>query len=79
MQITELRQLILDCCNDVVFTFNGKRSGISSEVQDYQPTFFVWHGADSKQYSNVDVMLQDTFFSGKSIADLIELIEFEIV
>lgn len=76
MTKAELKQIILECCNDVLFTYNGKESGITSEVNVYVPTFHVWHGSDTKDYSNIDDLMSDNFFSNKSIDDLIDDVEF---
>ena len=72
MSKADLKQIILDCCNDVVFTYGGKKSGITSEVKDYVPTFYAWHGSKTKQYKDVDELLADTFFGGKSLIDLLD-------
>ena len=76
MSKTELQSVIQGCCNDVLFEYNGKSSGITSEVKDYVPTFQVWHGKETKEYSSVKDLMADTFFSGKSINDLIGKVEF---
>lgn len=76
MTKAELKQIIQDCCNDVLFVYNQKNSGITSDVKEYVPTFHVWHGTESKDYSNVDELMSDPFFSGKSINELISEIEF---
>ena len=70
MSITHLKNIIAECCNDVLFTYNGKKSGVTAEVEDSVPTFQVWHGSDIKEYSDVDVLMADKFFSGKSLNDL---------
>ena len=75
----ELRQVIVNCWNDVVFTYNDKASGVTSEVHDSVPTFQVWHGDDYKYYSDVDVLMADRFYSGKSINELIETVEFWVL
>lgn len=76
MSKSELKQIILDCCNDVVFSYSGKESGITSEVKDYVPTFYAWHGSKTKEYHDVDELMTDSFFGGKSIADLIGKVDF---
>lgn len=38
MNAKELRQIISDCCNDVIFRYN-KSSGITSEVKNSIPIF----------------------------------------
>lgn len=78
MNIADLKNVILDCCNDVIFTYNGKKSGVTAEVNDSVPTFQVWHGSDMKNYKDVDALLSDEFFSGKSINDLADKINFTI-
>lgn len=77
MSKSELKRIILDCCNDVLFTFDGKASGITSEVKDYVPTFHAWHGSKTKRYADVDELMSDTFFGGKSIIDLIGKVKFQ--
>ena len=39
MTKTELKNVIADCCNDVVLTYLGKPSGITSEVNHYIPKY----------------------------------------
>lgn len=70
MNRDELKNIIMECCNDVLFSYNRKQSGITSEVKDSVPTFQVWHGSDTKEYTSVDDLMEDKFFSGKSINDL---------
>ena len=78
MNKSELKKIIAECVNDVIFTFNKKRSGITAEVNNSAPTFQVWHGSDMKEYSNVEELFDDKFFSGKSISDLVGVVEFTI-
>ena len=79
MSAAALKDIISGCCNDVIFTYNGKKSGITAEVRDSVPTFQVWHGSDMKEYKDVDALMRDRFFSGKSINDLAERIVFSIL
>ena len=76
MTVDSLTSTIQNCINDIIFFYNGKQSGITSTVHQYQPTFQAWHGDKTKEYSNVDDMLQDKFYSGKSLLDLIDSVEF---
>lgn len=76
MSAKELKAIIADCCNDVVFTYNGKKSGITSEVNNHVPTFQVWHGDNTKEYDNVDDVMNDKFYSGKSINELLTEVDF---
>lgn len=74
-----LFQIISECVNDVVFVYNGKKSGVTSEVEDSVPTFQVWHGNEVKEYSTVDDVMNDPFYSGKSINDLLNKVDFMFV
>lgn len=78
MSKAELKQIILGCLDDVLFTYNKKASGITSDVKDYAPTFHAWHGSATKDYKNVDDLMSDPFFSGKTINDLIDEVEFTL-
>lgn len=79
MKIDDLKAKILSCCNDIVFEYNGIKSGITSEVHNSVPTFQVWHGDKTKEYQNVDDVISDNFYSGKSITDIIENTDFKYV
>ena len=76
MTLRNLKKIISDCCNDVIFTYNEKMSGVTSEVHNRIPTFQVWHGDSIKEYSDVDEVLTDKFYSGKSINELIKIVDF---
>ena len=76
MSEDKLLKIISECCNDVLFTYNGKASGVTATVTNYKPTFQAWHGDDVKEYSNVDDVMKDKFYSGKSINDLIDKVNF---
>jgi hypothetical protein len=36
----------------------------------------VWHGSETKEYGNVDDVMNDKFYSGKSINDLVGVVDF---
>ena len=48
MSADELRDEIAVQWNDVEFIYNGKRSGVTSEVHDYIPIFAMWYGEKEK-------------------------------
>jgi hypothetical protein len=76
MKIADLKDIISQCVNDVLFSYNGKDSGITSEVHDYTPTFHMWYGEKIKDFHGVDELVNDKFFDGKSISDLVTEIDF---
>ena len=65
-----LFQIIRECVNEVVFVYNGKKSGVTAEVEDSVPTFQVWHGDETKEYRTADEVMNDPFYSGKSLNEL---------
>jgi len=75
----QLKQIISDCWNEVVFTYNGKQSGVTSEVENSIPTFQVWHGQKIKYYSDVDELMEDKFYSGKPLNELVGEIEIQVL
>ena len=79
MNKDELKQIISDCCNDIVFSYNNMPSGVTSEVENSIPTFQVWHGEDTREYGNIDAVMNDPFYSGKSLNDLAEKIDIDVL
>lgn len=71
--IKKAMEIIEEGCNDVIFDFNGLKSGVTSEVEDSIPTYQLWHGDSWKEYDNLNELMEDKFFSGKSLNELIEL------
>lgn len=73
---SDLQSIISECCSEVLFTYNGKRAGVTSIVNNYIPLFQAWYGQDTKEYSTVDALMSDPFFDGKTLAELAEVVEF---
>jgi hypothetical protein len=78
MSINELRQILSDDYSDVSFVYKGKNCGITSEVHDYVPKYEAWFGEHIKEYDNVDKLLIDNFYDGKSLIELASIVEFEV-
>lgn len=78
MNKNNLKHIISECCNDIHFNYNGLDSGITSEIANYVPKFQAWHGEKTKEYKSVDDVINDKFYSGKSLIDLIGIVDFEI-
>lgn len=79
MNKDELRQILSDCYNDISFSYRGLMSGVTVEVRDYIPTYQAWHGDDTKEYGNVDEVLNDKLYSGKSLNELAEEVEIDVM
>ena len=79
MKKNEIKQTISECCNDLLFTYSGKDAIITSTVKDYAPTFEVTYGDKTKKYNNVDDVMSDKFYNGKSINDLADTTDIEFI
>lgn len=77
----EFMRCILDLGNDAIFDYNGKKAGLSSQVKNYVFSFQVWYGNQTKEYGTVELetIMADPFFDGKSINDLLEEITIYFV
>ena len=67
MSSTDLKEALLFEFWDIHFTFNGLPCGVEVEVHDSMPSFEGWYGNKSKKYTNVDMLIHDKFFGGKSL------------
>lgn len=72
MTAKELKQIIEECCNDVYFDFNGKKCGVTSTVENSVPNYQAWCGDAIKYYGDrIDDVMNDKFYDGQSLCDLI--------
>ena len=77
MTLAELRTALYVDCSDVHFNYHNKFAGIEITAEDGVVTYEAWFGDKSKLYHNVDAVIADEFFDGKSLADLLaEGVEF---
>lgn len=76
MSADELRDEISEQWNDVEFIYNGKQSGISPESHDSVPVYYMWYGNKEKEYSDIDEVMSDKFFDGKSLSEIAEIVEY---
>lgn len=74
----DIREALDNCCEDVYFTYNGKMSGVTATINDSVPLYQAWHGEEVKYYPTVDAVMEDKFYGGKSILDLIGMIDIGI-
>ncbi len=78
MSKEDIIRIISDCCNDIYFNYNGKPSGITSEVHNSIPKFQAWHGEQVKYYDDIKSVITDPFYSGCSILELLDKVNISI-
>ncbi|MCI8992292.1 MAG: hypothetical protein HFG80_06130 [Eubacterium sp.] len=76
MNADELRDEISEQCNDVSFNYNGKSAGIFPKVHDSISIYVVCFGDEEKEYSDIDEVMSDKFFDGKSLAEIAEIVQY---
>lgn len=69
---------IMEFGNDVTFLYNDKKCGICSVVENSIFSFQAWYGKEIKEYgqNSIETVMQDKFFDGKSINELLDVVEF---
>ena len=78
MTLKDLRRYcVSENYNTLVFSYAGKDSGVEPTAHNSVISFKAWHGDATKDYTNVDALLTDKFFSGKSLSDLVKTVDFE--
>ncbi len=76
MNAQELKKIISNCLDTVTFTYDNKSCGVDSTVSNATPTFEMWFGdSQIKYFSNVDDLMNDKFFNGKSLKEICQNVE----
>ena len=79
MTAKDLKERMIQSYNDIIFTYGGKRSGITAENRNQQHLYQIWHGNDTKIYDDAEELLSDPVFSGSCLKDVAETIRFSIL
>lgn len=74
MKAKELKNLILSLTQDVVFEYDGKVACINpwneSKIE-------VGYDNEIKTYNNIDDVMNDPFYHGKSLVEIVETLNIE--
>ena len=74
MTAQEIKNLILSLVQDVVFEYNGLSCCINP-WSDHK--FEVGYGDEAKTYSDIDTLMNDRIFDGRSLSEISNEIEIE--
>ncbi|MCD7777427.1 MAG: hypothetical protein LUH47_02860 [Clostridiales bacterium] len=76
-----IRDAIIKNANDIYFDYNGKHAGIESSAKNGIITYEMWFGIGdtfkNKTSQNIDEVFRIKFFDGKSLIDLLNIVEFD--
>lgn len=75
MTVKELKHCIVNNANDLYFMYNGKNCGIEQTVRESVAIYEIWCGKETKQHQSLNELLSDKFFDGKSISELLDIVE----
>lgn len=57
------------------FIYKGKKCGVEPETENSVTTYCMWYGEVWKDYKDVDTLLDDKFFDGWSLTDILPRVE----
>ena len=72
MTLEEFVAILSDEYATAEFEYNGKRCGIEPETSDSNTTYAMW-----KDYSDIDDLLSDDFFDGRSLRDIFDSVDVQ--
>ncbi|MFC6176943.1 hypothetical protein ACFQAV_08830 [Companilactobacillus huachuanensis] len=78
MTIDELKEKIIDEGSGYTFRYGEKLCGMEPIVEKGVFTFGAWSGDKNKDYADIDDLMTDKFYSGKSIEELLNNNDIEL-
>lgn len=76
MNANELRATIDECINCITFEYKGKKCGVECvSLLDGIPDFDMWYGDKVETYHDVDTVMNEAFFDGKSLAEICGILD----
>ena len=79
MNIEQLKFKIIDEMCGYTFTYKGEPCGMEPIVESGVFTFGAWSGDKNKDYTDIDELMTDKFYSGKSLTELIDTVELDFI
>lgn len=78
-RVAFLRYGLAEGLSDLEFEYNGVQSVVELEIHDGKRTFQAWNGEEDKCYDDVEEVLSDKFYNGRSIKDIANETDFWFV
>jgi hypothetical protein len=75
MKINYLKSEVAKDYQDIYFRYKGKRCGIESTVDGPIIIFTMWFGEKWKDFSDIDDLVNESFFDGKTLRDICDKLD----
>ena len=75
MTSKEIRTIIGDSYSDFSFSFKGKIGGVLISAKDGKVTWLLWYGEQEKKLHDINDVMSEKMFEGKSLEDIAGEIE----
>lgn len=75
MSKKEFLEELITNWNEPTFEYKNKPCGIKLAALNGNYTFTMWYGDNAKKYSDVDELMSDKFFNGRSLDDILSEID----
>ena len=72
MRALDLKERINSLCTHIPFTYNGKDCGVDPFNEKH---FDMWCGEDYMEAHSIDEVMDNPFFDGKALKDIVDQIE----
>lgn len=71
MSKKEFLQNLTESYGTAEFNYKGKKCGVEPETENSITTYCMWYGESWKDFSDVDSLMSDKFFDGRSLDDIL--------
>lgn len=78
MTIDKLKDAVIGCGNSLYFTYHGEAAGIEPTVKNSVFSYEMWHGTKYRSANDFDEMVNDKFFDGKSLLDIMNQVTLDL-
>ncbi|WP_334330154.1 hypothetical protein [Companilactobacillus sp. HBUAS59699] len=78
MNMDQLKFKVIDEMCGYTFNYENQPCGMEPEVENGVFTFGAWSGDKNKDYTDIDELMIDKFYSGKSMIELLNNNEIEL-
>lgn len=75
MKKKEFLHNLVDFYGTATFSYQGKKCGVEPETENGVTTYCMWFGENWKDYTDVDTLMADPFFDGRSLDGILPEVE----